>query len=140
MKQILSLIALLALLMQGAVINNTWAAEADPIPLIIIPGGNGGNTPPPGDPGGDGSGSGGEDPRPKSPVLMPTIIQDGYTLYIISGCAGSTLQLLDEFETVVYSTTITDETEEITLPSTLSGTYEIRLIRGSLTFGGEIEL
>ena len=128
-----------ALVMSASLVTNTWAAEADPIPLIIIPGGNGGNTPPPGGPGNDG-GSGGGEAGPKSPVLMPTIVQDGYTLYIISGCAGSTLQLLDEFETVVYSTTITDETEEITLPSTLSGTYEIRLIRGSLTFGGEIEL
>ena len=33
-----------------------------------------------------------------------------------------------------------DKNEEITLPSTLSGTYEIRLIRGSQTFVGEIEL
>ncbi len=128
-----------ALVMSASLVSTTWAAEEDPIPLIIIPGGNGGNTPPPGGSGDDG-GSGGEHSGPKSPVLMPTIVQDGYTLYIISGCAGSTLQLLDEFETVVYSTTITDETEEITLPSTLSGTYEIRLIRGSLTFGGEIEL
>jgi hypothetical protein len=40
----------------------------------------------------------------------------------------------------VYSTAITEETDEITLPSTLSGTYEIRLIRGSQTFGAEIGL
>ncbi len=138
MKKKIILWTVLALLVQVSGVNNTWAAEADPIPLIIIPGGNGGNTPPPGGPGDDNGG--GDENNPKSPVLMPTIAQDGYTLYIISGCAGSTLQLLDEFETVVYSTTITDETEEITLPSTLSGTYEIRLIRGSLTFGGEIEL
>ena len=71
---------------------------------------------------------------------MPTIVQDGYTLYIISGCSGATLVLRDEYETEVYSTLITDETDEITLPSTLSGTYEILIIRGGITFGGEIEL
>ena len=71
---------------------------------------------------------------------MPTVVQDGHTLYFYSGCAGSTLQIRDEFETVVYSTGITGETDEITFPTTLSGTYEILLIRGSNTFAGEIEL
>ena len=33
-----------------------------------------------------------------------------------------------------------EKTDEIALPSTLSGTYEIRLVRGSITFVGEIEL
>ena len=56
------------------------------------------------------------------------------------GEAGRRLVLRDEYGTEVYSTAITEETDEITLPSTLSGTYEIRLIRGSLTFGGDIEL
>ncbi len=51
MKKKAFILAALALSMSMAgVINNTWAAEADPIPLIIIPGGNGGNTPPPGGP------------------------------------------------------------------------------------------
>ncbi len=136
------ILAVLALLMSTAGVKNVWADGDDPIPFIILPpGGDGGDIPPlPGGPGGDGSGSGGGNPDPKSPVQMPTVVQDGYTLYIISGCAGATLILRDEYETEVYSTAITDETDEITLPSTLSGTYEIRLIRGSQTFVGEIEL
>ena len=134
------LMAVLALLMQGVVSNNVWADGDDPIPFIILPpGGDGGDAPLPGGPGNNG-GSGGEHEDPKSPVQMPTVVQDGYTLYIISGCTGATLSLRDEYETEVYSTLITDETDEITLPSTLSGTYEIRLIRGSITFVGEIEL
>ena len=138
------ILAVLALVMQGVVSNNVWADGDDPVPFIILPPGGddgGGDAPLPGGSGDDdGGGSGGEKPLPKSPVQMPTIVQDGYTLYIISGCTGATLILRDEFETEVYSTLITDETDEITLPSTLSGTYEIRLIRGSLTFVGEIEL
>ena len=136
------ILAVLALVMQGVVSNNVWADGDDPVPFIILPPGGddgGGDAPLPGGPGNNG-GSGGDEPNPKSPVQMPTIVQEGYTLYIISGCTGATLILRDEYETEVYSTLITDETDEITLPSTLSGTYEIRLVRGSLTFVGEIEL
>ena len=135
MKKKMYLMAVLALLMQGVVSNNVWADGDDPIPFIILPqGGDGG-----GDVGGgdDNGGDNGEHSGPKSPVQMPTVVQDGYTLYIISGCTGATLILRDEYETEVYSTLITDE---IILPTTLSGTYEIRLIRGSQTFVGEIEL
>lgn len=132
------LIMAMTLMVSSMVNNNVWADGDDPVPFIILPpGGDGG-----GDIGGgdDGGGSGGGNSDPKSPVLMPTIVQDGYTLYIISGCSGATLVLRDAYETEVYSTLITDETDEITLPSTLSGTYEIRLVRGSITFAGEIEL
>jgi len=141
MKQRIYLIAVLALLMSTADVTNVWADGDDPIPFIILPPeGEGGDVPPlPGGPGNGGNNGGGEHDNPKSPVQMPTIVQNGYTLYIISGCAGATLILRDEYETEVYSTAITEETDEITLPSTLSGTYEIRLIRGSQTFVGEIE-
>ena len=132
MEKKMYLMVVLALLMQGVVSNKVWADGDDPIPFIILPP-EGGDAPLPG-------GSGGGHTGPKSPVQMPTVVQDGYTLYIISGCTGATLILRDEYETEVYSTLITDETDEIILPTTLSGTYEIRLIRGSQTFVGEIEL
>ena len=142
MKKKVLLAAILALLMSTAGVNNVWADGDDPIPFIILPPeGEGGDIPPlPGGPGDDGGGGSGEHSNPKSPVQMPTIVQNGHTLYIISGCAGATLILRDEYETEVYSTAITEEIDEITLPSTLSGTYEIRLIRGSQIFVGEIEL
>ncbi len=134
-------ILMLSLVMSASGVPNVWADGGDTVPFIILPPGGddgGGDVPPL--PGGPGNGGGGDKPDPKSPVQMPTIVQDGYTLYIISGCTGATLILRDEYETEVYSTLITDETDEITLPSTLSGTYEIRLVRGSITFAGEIEL
>ena len=134
----------LTLVMSVSGVTNVWADGDDPVPFIILPPGGddgGGDVPLPGGPSDDdGGGSGGDKPNPKSPVQMPTVVQDGYTLYIISGCTGATLILRDEYETEVYSTQITDETDEIVLPSALSGTYEIRLIRGSQTFVGEIEL
>ena len=143
MKKYLFPFAVLALMMSVTGVMNVWADGDGSVPFIILPppGDDGGDAPLPGGSGDDdGGGSGGDEPRPKSPVQMPTIVQDGYTLYIISGCTGATLILRDEYETEVYSTLIIDETDEITLPSTLSGTYEIRLVRGSITFVGEIEL
>ena len=122
--------AALALLMSMAVVTNTWAGDEIPIPLIEIPPGNDG--------GGDGNGGG--NPDPKSPAQIPYITQDGHTLYLYSGCVGGTLVLLDEFEDEVYSIQMTDEMDEIILPSSLSGTYTILVIQGSLTFGAEIEL
>ena len=140
-KYFILTIAILSMLSVG--VTNVWADGDDPVPFIILPPGGddgGGDAPLPGGPGDNDGGSGGGNAGPKSPVQMPTVMQDGYTLYVISGCAGATLILRDEYETEVYSILITDETDEITLPSTLSGTYEIRLIRGSITFVGEIEL
>ena len=127
-----------SLLMLTAGVTNTWAGDEIPIPLDPIPpgGGNGGNNGGPGDDGG----SGGGDPFPRSLPETPTITQDGHTLYIYDGCAGGTLVLLDEYEEEVYSIQITDAMDEIILPSSLSGTYTILLIRGDNTFGGEIEL
>ena len=140
MKKTILMMAM-TLMVSAVVSNKVWADGDDPIPFFILPPEGGGDAPLPGGNGGGGddNGGGGE-VKPKSPVQMPTVVQDGYTLYFYSGCAGSILQIRDEFETVVYSTGITDETDEITLPTTLSGTYEIRLIRGSQTFVGEIEL
>lgn len=53
-----------------------------------------------------------------------------------------TLQLLDEDETVVYSTYIPAGTTQVILPSTHSGEYELRLIPYNTTyyFRGCLEL
>ncbi|MBQ9284820.1 MAG: hypothetical protein IJ209_00835 [Bacteroidaceae bacterium] len=82
------------------------------------------------------SGNGGE---PRSPILVPVLYLDGYTLTAGNGTLGSTIQLLDEDGTVVYSTFVYIE-GDIYLPTTLSGTYAIRIKRGSQTFEGTISL
>ncbi len=76
----------------------------------------------------------------KSPVLVPSVYQDGHTLYLYSGCTGATLRLLDADEEEVFSTEITDEMDEICIPSTLIGTYRLEIIRGAFTFYCYIEL
>ena len=55
---------------------------------------------------------------------------------------GFTLQLLNEDETVIYSTYIPAGTTQVVLPSTLSGDFEIRLIpfNAIYYFRGYLEL
>ena len=77
---------------------------------------------------------------PKSPVIPPVIDISGNTLFIYSGCDNTTLELYAEDETLVYYTYIPEGTEQITLPDDLTGMFELRIIRGSITFVAEIEL
>ena len=71
---------------------------------------------------------------------MPTIFQNGHTLYLYSECTGATLRLLDADEEEVFSTEITDEMDEICIPSTLVGTYRLEIIRGAFIFYCYVEL
>ncbi|MBR0046157.1 MAG: hypothetical protein IJP75_04640 [Bacteroidaceae bacterium] len=78
--------------------------------------------------------------RPKrSPVALPEVYIDDYTLTFDESCIGCPLTLIDEDDNIVY-TTIIDETGIVELPNTLSGIFEIEIERGSITFVGEIEL
>ena len=83
---------------------------------------------------------GGDNEKPKAPVLPPVVALDGHTLYIISGCDDTVLSLADENETEAYSITILAGTTMITLPEWLQGTYELRILRGQYMFYTEIEL
>ena len=101
----------------------TMSISADPeiVPLdpILDPIGNGTN--------------------PRSPILVPVLYIDGYTLTAGTGTLGSTIQLLDEDDNVVFSTFVYIE-GDIYLPTSLSGTYTIQVLRDGITFEGEIEL
>ena len=79
-------------------------------------------------------------PLPKSPVQIPEVWQDGHTLYFDAAIEGCTIQLLDEDENVVFSHFIEENETSLTFPSTLTGTYELQIIRGSIVFYCEIEL
>ena len=83
--------------------------------------------------------SDGDGENPRSPILVPVLYIDGYTLTAGTGTLGSTIQLLDEDDNVVFSTFVYVE-GDIQLPTTLSGTYTIQVLRDGITFEGEIEL
>lgn len=77
---------------------------------------------------------------PKTPVLPPSVSLDDYTLYFNTPCDGCTLNIVDENYVVVYTLVIPSGTTSLVLPSTLSGKYELQLIRGNYLFWGVITL
>lgn len=84
----------------------------------------------------------GTEERPRGPVLVPSVDQDGSTLTFLTSYADFTLQLFDEDGSLVFTTYIPSTLTTVTLPSTLSGEYEILLLpdTGSIYFFGTITL
>lgn len=82
----------------------------------------------------------GDDGQQKSPILVPEISIDGYTIIFDTPCDGCTLRLVDGSDNVIYSTVIPTGTSSLILPSSLSGEYEIQIIQGNLCFYGYIYL
>jgi len=75
----------------------------------------------------------------RSPILVPVLYIDGYTLTAGDNTLGSTIRLLDANDNVVFSTYVSIE-GDIELPETLSGNYTIEVVFDNVTFVGEIEL
>ena len=75
----------------------------------------------------------------RGPIAIPEFDLTGFTLTAGSYTLGSTIQLLDENDNVVFSTYVNIE-GNIQLPTTLSGTYTILVIRDGQNYIGEITL
>ena len=85
--------------------------------------------------------TGGEQtPLPKSPILVPVVYLDSNVLSFDESLEGCTVQLLDENENIVFSHSIGENQTSLTFPGTLSGTYELQIICGGITFYAYIEL
>ncbi|MBQ8064795.1 MAG: hypothetical protein IJ200_03965 [Prevotella sp.] len=67
---------------------------------------------------------------PRIPTAVPQINQDGHTLFFNNVGYDLTLVLLDDEEDEVYAAIIPAGTMTVTLPSSLSGTYELQLYPG----------
>ena len=79
-------------------------------------------------------------PDPKSPVVIPSVSLDGHRLYFDTPCDGCTLNIVDGNGVVAYTTVIPTGTTSLVLPATLSGEYELQIIRGNYVFYGTIDL
>ena len=74
----------------------------------------------------------------RTPPLTPSLyIEDG-TLSFSTSCLGYTLELVRDGE--VEFTYIITTTDDLVLPSTLSGEYQLLLVGPSFTFEGIVEL
>ena len=80
-----------------------------------------------------------DDPH-RTPIEIPEVSIEDYTLYFNTPCDGYVLRLVDEFDNVVYSTVIPVGATSLVLPSYLSGTYELQIITGIYCFYGDITL
>lgn len=81
-----------------------------------------------------------QNPFPKSPILIPEVYLDGNVLSFDESLEGCTVQLLDEDEAVVFSHFIGENETSVTFPTTLTDTYELQIVCGSITFYCYIEL
>ena len=86
-----------------------------------------------------GNTSGGTE-APRTLVNPPIVYHNDYTLYFCSECENSVIEIKDENGESVYCTTIIDVPKSLIIPESLSGTYEIYIIRGNITFSGHIVL
>lgn len=78
--------------------------------------------------------------KPRTPINPPTVYLEDNALTFVADHPEYVLYIKDEDEEVVYSTVVTSAETEVTLPSCLSGTYEIQLVMGNWLFTGWIEL
>lgn len=76
----------------------------------------------------------------RTPIMIPNLSIDGYNLLFETPFDGCILQLVNEEGDVEYSIVIPADTTSLTLPSYLSGEYELQIIRGQFCFYGNIEL
>ena len=74
----------------------------------------------------------------RSPLNVPEVWIDDYTLLFMTPCDGCVVRLLDESGEVAYTTVISSTS--LVLPSHLSGNYRIEIIRGNFCFWGYINL
>ena len=79
-------------------------------------------------------------PLPKSPILIPAVYLDGHTLSFDAAIEGCEVRLLDEYENVIFTDFIEENQTSLILPSILTGTLELQIIRGNIIFYCEIEL
>lgn len=77
--------------------------------------------------------------KPKSPVVVPQILQNCNILILTQGCDNCLLELLpyDNDEDVVFYVFVASE-DIVILPEDLSGKYKIRLTRDNIYFWGYI--
>ena len=109
------LLFMIAFLLGGALFQKVYAAQQSiPMQIIKESGPGNGNT--------------------LAPVRPWYITQDDYELTLPAFEDDFTLELRDATDTVVYSTYVAAGTTTVVLPSTLSGSFELRLVPFSATY------
>ena len=77
---------------------------------------------------------------PRGPIEAPVVYIEDYSLSFEADHPDYVLNIKDADGEVVYTTTVYSVMTLVTLPSTLSGDYEIELVYGGWLFTGYISL
>ena len=78
--------------------------------------------------------------QPKTPITVPTVYIDDYTLLFEATHPEYVLRIKDENNIVVYTTVVYSTQTQVILPTSLSGDYQIELVMGYWLFKGWINL
>lgn len=89
---------------------------------------------------GDGNNDNGGLLFPKTPILIPEVYLNGNVLTFDEAIEGSTVQLWDEDDTIVFSDFIEENQTSIVFPTTLFGSYKLLIVCSDITFYCEIGL
>ena len=81
-----------------------------------------------------------QQPIKRSPAVIPSVSLEEHTLLFATPCDGCTLRLINEDGDVEYATVIPMDTTTLSLPSYLSGEYQLQIIRDRYCFWGYIDL
>lgn len=73
-------------------------------------------------------------PLPKAPIRIPSLSICGCTLFFSGSHADYTLQVISDDEQVVFETYVPYSVSTVSLPASLSGSYEIRLVPDTYYF------
>lgn len=111
-----------ALFLGWAIFPNVFAGQPQNIPMQIIRTGDMGN-----------SGT-------YAPPRPWYIVQDDYVFTLPALADDYTFEFRDEDDEVVYTTYLPSGTTQVILPSTLSGSFEIRLVGDTYYYRGYIML
>lgn len=82
----------------------------------------------------------GHKPISRAPMRKPSLFIDGYLLQIENPRNGDIIRLVDTNGNILYSSVVDANSNQISLPGYLTGTFEIQLIRGRFCFYGYVEL
>lgn len=77
---------------------------------------------------------------PRTPIPIPEVSIENYTLYFDTPCDGCILRLVNAEDEVEYTTVIPANAASLVLPAYLEGEYEIQIVQGEYCFYGFIEL
>lgn len=80
--------------------------------------------------------------HPRIPAQAPIVNQYGHTILwgYTEFCESVQIVDLDNEVEVIYETTIPSTAEQVVLPESLQGSFEIRFMRGTYYYSGIIDL